>query len=221
MNKCNGCNVTVHAQHRHCPLCGVKLGQSGQSITVYPRYDNPTGKAVFTMQKLLIFLAIAASAISGFINIFTQTSFPWSAFVILSLFSIWLIVGTLRSKDINEGKKILNCYGVVFLLLVAIDAFSGFYKWSTTYVIPFLTIAVALVLTVLAMRSSKHFTQYLGCLIAVFFISLCPTAIYLFSLSTEAWSSLVAMLYCLLTVAGLWIFKGGSFKQEMKKRFYF
>ena len=221
MNKCNGCNVAVHAQHRHCPLCGANLGQSGQSITAYPQYDNPTGKAVFTMQKLLLFLAIAASAITGFINIFAQSSVPWSAFVFLSLFSTWLIADILRSKDITKGKKILNCYGVVFVLLIAIDALSGFNKWSTTYVIPFLTIAAALVFTILAMRNNKSFTQYLGCLLAVFFISLCPTAIYLFSLSTEAWSSLVAMLYCLLTVAGLWIFKGGSFKEEMKKRFYF
>ncbi len=223
MHRCDACKVLVHPQHGFCPLCGKRLGTPGESATAYPRYAADRSTAGFTLGRLVCFLLIAVSAICVFINIFTYRQAPslWSALVVLSLvFPVW-IVGVVRARKADAGRKILKSYGIVAAFVIGLDLFSGFAKWSTTYVLPFLTICVALVFTVLAVRSKKKFTQYLGNLLAVFFISLCPAIIYLFSLSTQAWSSLVALLYCLLTVAGLVIFMGESFREEIKKRFHF
>jgi putative effector of murein hydrolase LrgA (UPF0299 family) len=161
--------------------------------------------------------------ISVFINVFTiaQEPSPWSVVVVLSLVFPWRVISILRTRKANAGRKILNSYVIVSAFLVALDIYNGFVKWSTTYVIPFLTIFVAFVFTILAVRSAKKLSEYLGNMLAVFFISLCPAIIHMFSLSTQAWSSLVALLYCLLTVTGLVIFMGGSFKEEIKKRFHF
>ncbi len=223
MTNCVGCKVSVHPQHENCPLCERRLGAPGDSVTAYPQYASNGATAGFTAGRLLLFLVIAASAICVFVNIFTYSleSAPWSVVVTLSLVFPWRMIVILRTRKANAGRKILSSYLIASGFLVALDIYGGFMKWSTTYVIPFLTIFVAFVFTVLAARSERKLNEYLGNLLAVFFISLCPAIIYLFSLSTQAWSSLVALLYCLLTVAGLVIFMGGSFREELKKRFHF
>ncbi|HCC35554.1 MAG TPA: hypothetical protein DEQ02_07965 [Ruminococcaceae bacterium] len=223
MNRCERCGVNVHPQHAVCPLCGRLLGEPRDAETSYPRYAEIGDKAGFTLAKLLLFLMISVSAVSVFINIFTFSHAPslWSVIVLLSLVFVWRTIGFASSKKANAGMKILHSYAFTSAFLLGLDIFTGFGKWSTTYVIPFLTILVTFVYTILAVRSHKNFREYLGNLLAIFFISLCPVIIYLFSLSAQVWSCLVAILYCLLTVAGLAIFMGSSFKDELKKRFHF
>lgn len=235
MNKCNSCKVSVYPQHGVCPLCGKQLEKPIQSETSYPEYAinrNGVGFAGLTVKKLLLFSTIIASAVSVFINIFTLDKLDninkiddilklWSVIVCASLISLWLIIRIILEKKVSVGRKIIYDYGVVSAYLIVLDICSGFSKWSTTYVIPFLTVAVAVVFTSIAISNNKNFREYLGVLIAVFFISFCPIIIYVFSLSTQAWTSFVAILYCLLTMTGLIIFSGGSFKHEMKKRFHF
>jgi hypothetical protein len=215
--------VNIHPQHEDCPLCGHRLGVPVSSDTSYPRYGTAEHNAGFTRERLLFFLMITASAITIFINIFTydKVASPWSVFVMLSLVFSWRVIHIMQTKRANAGRKILSGYLIVSVFLVALDLFSGFLKWSTTYVIPFLTIFVALVFTILAVRGSKYLNEYLGNLLAIFFISLCPVIIYLFSLSTQAWASMVAILYCLLTVVGLLLFMGKDFREEIKKRFHY
>ena len=223
MNQCSICKVSVHPQHEACPLCGKRLGASGSSATSYPKYAFNEGDAGFTMTRLLFFLMIAACAITVFINIFTfdQKPTPWSAIVVLSFLFLWRIIVIVRTRKANAGRKILGGYAILSAFLIGLDIYSGFLKWSTTYVIPFLTVFVAFVFTVLAMRGKKTLREYMGYLLAVFFISLCPAITFLLSLSTQAWSSLVAILYCFLTVVALIIFMGGNFRGEIKKRFHY
>jgi hypothetical protein len=215
--------VDVHPQHENCPLCGRRLGAPVPSDTSYPCYGSAEHNVGFTVERFLLFLVITASAITIFINIFTydKAASPWSLVVMVSLVFSWRVIHIMQTKRANAGRKILNGYLIVSAFLVALDVFSGFLKWSTTYVIPFLTIFVALVLTILAVRGKKYLNEYLGNLLAIFFISLCPVIIYLFSLSTQAWTSMVAILYCLLTVVGLLLFMGKDFRKEIKKRFHY
>ena len=225
-NKCNSCKVSVYPQHTVCPLCGKKLTppvQSLQSETLYPKYAVSRGYAGFTIEKLLLFATILASAVSIFINIFTldEKLTLWSVIVSATLVSLWLVIHIILQKRVSVGRKIIYDYGVVSVYLIVLDIYSGFSKWSTTYVIPFLTVAVAVVFTSIAVSNNKNFREYLGVLIAVFFISFCPIIIFVFSLSKQAWTSFVAVLYCLLTMTGLIIFAGENFKQEIKKRFHF
>jgi hypothetical protein len=223
VNQCDKCKVSVHPQHENCPLCGHRLGEPVSSDTSYPCYGTAEHNAGFTRERLLLFLMITASAITIFINIFTydKAASPWSVVVTLSLVFSWRVIHIMQTKRANAGRKIINGYLIVSAFLVALDLFSGFLKWSTTYVIPFLTIFIALVFTILAVRGSKYLNEYLGNLLAIFFISLCPVIIYLFSLSTQAWASMVAILYCLLTVVGLLLFMGKDFRKEIKKRFHY
>jgi len=223
VNKCVSCKVSVYPQHCNCPLCGKSFDASAQSETSYPQYIFNRDKYGFTINKLLLFISIVVCAISIFINAFTldKNLAPWSEIVCASVITLWLIIRNAFEKRNGFGKKVLYVYGIVSLFLIVLDIYSGFYKWSTTYAVPFMTVAVAFIFTVMAVINRINYIEYLGVLIALFFVSFCPVIIFLFSLATQMWTSFIAILYCLLTIIGLIIFSGRSFKQELKKRFHF
>ena len=223
MNKCISCGVKIHSQHSNCPICGKSLGQPVPSDTSYPRYMQCNDRDRFIIKKLFLFIAIVVCAISIFINLFTldKALTLWSVVVSVSLISLWLIIYVTFENRFGVGRKILYNYAIIAAFLIVLDIFAGFSKWSTTYVIPFLTVAVAIVFTIMAASNKNNYRDYLGVLIAIFFVSLCPIIIFIFSFSTQAWTSFIAILYCLLTVLGLIIFSGRNFKQEIKKRFHY
>jgi len=222
MTRCNSCKVNVYSQHRECPLCGKLLSVPMQSETSYPQYEKSYDKDGFTVKRLFLYITIVACALSVFINAFTldQALTFWSAIVIVSSISLWLIIYTYYKKSYSAGKKMLYIYAIISALLVALDIYSGFYKWSTTYVLPFLTVAVAFIFTAMAVENKNNYKEYLGFLIVIFFVSFVPIIIFVFSFTTQAWTSFVAILYCLLAIIGLFIFSGSKFKQELKKRFH-
>lgn len=232
MRKCGTCHVTVHPQHENCPLCGRRLAApdaSGSIVsdrnggTVYPAYSFDAEDARFSVKKLVLFLVIVVSAVSVFINIMTLDKAPvfWSAAVAASLAFLWCFMALVWAKTMGIGRKLIYIYGLIAVYLIVIDVFAGFTQWSTTYVLPFLTIAVVIVLTCIALSSNAKFNEYMGALLSIFFISLCPILIFLLSLSALAWTSFAAALYCLLTAIGLFIFKGRRFRREALKRLHF
>ena len=223
MNECKRCKALVYPQHGGCPLCGKPLGEPAQSETSYPKYAGDAAGDGFTVKRLFLFASIVACALSVFINMFTLDAALnfWSVVVVLSLTGVWLIIFSVNQKNAASAMKILRVYGIISVYLVALDIYIGFFKWSVTYVIPFLTIATAMIFTAMAIGNKKNYREYLGYLIAIFFISFIPIVIFVFSIAAQAWTSFTAMLYCLLTIAGLIIFSGGKFKHEIKKRFHY
>lgn len=221
---CKSCNVTVHGQHSACPLCGRRLeGEPSASYTAYPIYSYPKGKKGFTIRNILLFLTIVACAVSLYINLFTLDDFVefWAGTVTCSLLSCWMLANTIYSDRMSVGKKMLAAYGIVFILVFIIDLFSGFHKWSCTYVIPFMTGALTISYTGLALSGKKRYRDYLGYLIANFFISFVPLLLFLFGFSTRIWTSALSVFCSLITSIGLFIFSDERFKSELKKRFHF
>lgn len=221
---CNACKVTVHAQHVFCPLCGRKIsGNTSESHTAYPIYNYPKGKRGFTLKNILLFTTIVACAISIYVNLFTLDAYVefWSGTVTCSIVAFWLLITTLYSDRMSLGKKTLMVYVILSILLFIIDLFSGFNKWSSTYVIPFMTGALTLFYTGLALSGKKRYRDYLGYLIANFFISFIPFILFLFGFSTRIWTSALSVFCSLLTSVALFIFSDERFKSEIKKRFHF
>lgn len=222
MNKCVDCKVEIFSNHAMCPLCGRHMENVQQCDIQYPKYTQPTERKNFLVKKCFLFLSLSIIILCIFINFFTYKVSPtlWSLIVGSSIAFIWTMIRSLASKRISVGGKILIQFTSTSVLIVVIDVCAGFTQWSTTYVIPFLIITVTLMYTILAVRSKKSFREYFGYLLTIFFISFCPFFIYIFSLSTQAWSSLVAVLYCLVTAIALLIFIDDDLKEELKKRFH-
>lgn len=222
MTRCKHCNVIVDNQHRQCPLCSLALENGGQSITQYPNYQKIYYQMNnFTVTKIFLFLTISAIIILLTINLLTiqQYAYLWSLIPITCLIYVWITVKKVILSKANLGSKILIQFFSISVLLLVIDVYTGFSKWSTTYIIPFLSIAMTLLLSIFAAQKS-HWQEYMGYLLATFFINLSSFILLLFHLSNEIWTSVTAIVYTLLTVIGLIIFSNRKFKEEMKRRFH-
>ncbi len=220
MNRCHKCCADLYQEK--CPLCGSRLGEPLKSVIDYPQYGFYNHKKKEFIKKLILFLTISTILITVYINAVTFSSSGgiWSLTVCASLGLVIYSFNIVKSKKIYIGGKIFRLFFAVSLFIVFLDVVNGFLKWSTTYVVSFLTIVAALLFTVLAFIKKNNIKEYFGYILAIAFLSLCPIMLYIFGLSDNLWSSLVATLACVIITIGLYIFTGRSFKEELKKRFH-
>jgi hypothetical protein len=223
MMVCPKCNVTVETGSR-CPLCHTPIAGNRESDVAYPDYSPlyADGRR-FTAIRLLFFLSIAAGVICTMINIltFNSQSKLWSAIVIVAMLPLWGAFLTIRSKAINTAGKTLLLYLCIVTAVFLIDICGEFQKWSTEYVIPFVTIAVIFYVTLLASVGKKKYREYLGYLIVTLLTSICPLILFIFSFSEVLWTSVTVLVYAVLTAIGLLIFADRDFRTEVRKRFYY
>lgn len=221
--KCNHCGVYVEPQHSQCPLCQKPMEAGSESDTLYPNYEwLYRDLKQFTLHKLFLFLTITMAIVSVLVNVFTLKSlnFLWSPIVAASLFYSWVTYRNTAFSRMNMGGKILIQFLSLSLLALVLDIFTGFSEWSTTYVMPFLSVAMTLLLTIMAVTRKKRYKVYMGYLIAAFFISLAPIFLFVFNVSMHIWTSVTAITFSVFTFLGMLIFSPRQFKTEMKKRFH-
>lgn len=237
---CANCGVWIEAGQARCPLCRSHgtarrtqetSAQSAETqvsavtrvANSYPDYAHTRHDArTVTPLRLLIFSSICVGAITLTVNLLTWQArgYLWSAFPILGLAAAWSFFAILHSRHLNLAARLLLLFISVSSIVVAVDAWSGFHRWSTTFVVPFLSIALVAVMTILAAAPRNSYSEYMGYLLATFIIAAATLLLSAFSLSTQLWPSVAALVYSLLTVVGLWMFSGQRFGAEMRRRFH-
>jgi len=223
MQRCDNCGLSVDNQHERCPLCAKPLGGRGESVLEYPPYARlyREEKAV-TPRKLTVFVTIAAIIIVGTINILTasENPRPWSIVVAACLlYAFMTLHGTILSRS-HFGRKVLEQFAALSILMVVFDLESGFSRWSLNYVLPVFSFTATLAITVAAIAKRSLWREYSGFLLAAFFASLLPGALYLIGLSSVAWTGALSAVYSLLSIVGLMVFSDRKLKDEVRKRFH-
>lgn len=173
--------------------------------------------------KIVLFITICLGVILTLTNIFTYEKYShlWSIFADIVMFSVWIILLVTFSKRILVGGKILIYFWILAVAFFLLDIFTGFNKWSTTYIIPFMTVAITFVITLVAIARRKLYKEYMGYLLMAIFTGICPILLFAFSLSDKLWTCIVAVVYSVLTLVGLLIFSDRSFRKEIIKRFHY
>jgi hypothetical protein len=207
-----------------CPLCFANIESDDKGDTKYPDYGGmyETIK-YFTVKKIFMFLGIAAGLIFLFLNIYLM-KYPhdlWPFVLIAAVLFCWGLYKSIKSKKLILAGKVLACYFLLSTFLLVIDLYSVFYKWSVAYVIPFLTIALIVLITIIVIEQKRSCKDYLGYLLATLFISIYPLFLCFLSLSKVVWPSFAALGYGLLTGIAFYIFMDKGFKVEIKKMFHF
>lgn len=225
--KCKNCQLSFYSRTNFCPLCGTEaedLAFDNQNdANFYPEYAEPKPSKLDVAKKILLFLTIAFSSIAIFINMFSLTieSSLWSLLLASCLFYAFVSFKIISSKKMHTGAIILVQLLLISALVIVIDIFSGFKKWSTTFVIPSLSFASSLVIVFIAIGKRSLYKEFSGYLLTSFLISIIPALLCLVNLSTHNWIGYASFLVSLLMLFGLYVFSEKDFKIEMKKRFHF
>ncbi len=224
MNRCNECNVDIYESEQRCPLCHSEIENALPNIKTavsYPNYREIT-KRRSQLRKLPVFISISASIICLYINAFTHAEggILWSIIVVTALIFANGVFYTTRSTARRFGAKVLINHILLSALVIIVDFTTGGQLWSTNYVFPFLTFATIIYLTVLAIRSKRHFSEYFGYILVVMLLGLVPIAIYLLGLADATWGVFLSAICCIIVVIALTTFFFNSLKQEIIKRFH-
>ncbi len=220
MKKCNNCNVAVYDSEELCPLCFESLGTQSETFVEYPKYKKLVSEKK-PLKNSPLFISVTSIIISIYINIFTHEagSILWS---IIATSAILFCLGMfyIISENMRLAQKMFYGYLLLSALLLTIDFSTGMLFWSTDFVFPFLTVAMLILYTILAVRSKRYFSEYFGFILAVTLISFLPIGTFLLGFNTNVWGAFVAVITCVVVAMGLYLFADKALKDEIKKRFH-
>ncbi|MEG2000137.1 MAG: DUF6320 domain-containing protein [Evtepia sp.] len=223
MTTCPKCHVAVHSQHTHCPLCQTPLSLCADSITAYPTYRYTAGEVLgMTWVRLFLCLTLAIAIIAGTTNALTYQMSPvlWSPILVVGLLYLWIFIRDTVLSINQVGRKILLNYVVLSIFMLTVDLCIGFTAWSVGYVIPLFGIVATQLMVAFAIRTRSFWQHDIGYLLIMFLISLIPTLLFVFRVSSVLWPCISAMVYSVVVILSFAVFSRKKFKGEMQKRFH-
>lgn len=162
MQKCSSCGVNLTGNRRCCPLCGHRLEgfdeSAGESYGIFPKV--PVRVSYPFILKITTFAALAVLLV---VNLLRYAFFPdLRAYVPLSLGTVcgWIAVnvGFRRRTDLPRG--ILEEGVLAVLLCLLWDRLTGWRGWSVDYVLPAVSLALAVFFCVMGIADRNRLTVY-------------------------------------------------------------
>lgn len=220
MRYCNNCKVTIQNELCRCPLCGDSLAERGGEFERdFPHH--PAAPAVKKWTRLLILLSVSLVAACVCIDILTAPSVHWSFIVAVGLVYLWLSLRFIKKSRRNIGLlALIQIFGISSLSFF-IDTATGYFQWSTNYVIPFVLISAAALMTFVILSRPRRFRDYILYQLGISALGIVVSVLLLFDNTTVLWTGVVGIAYSVLTIAGILIFTSRKTKHELRKRFHF
>lgn len=222
VNTCKYCNVYVDSNLIRCPLClRVISKDTAISDSLYPEYNmNEDAHKSHSKRRLFLFLSISISGLCFLLNLLTWSGQPWSLYIIVSILYAWILVGnTILSKSHTGVRILLQLVGISFVVLI-FDIISGNLNWALNFVIPLLTIAAILLITINVHVKRMLWREYLLYQFIMILIGLVPIVLFLFGVIDVLWPSAAAVFSAVITFISMMIFSDKEFKNELAKRFH-
>ena len=221
MNHCKDCEINT--KEATCPLCHKLLSTEDIKAEdrAYPIYDQRQYKMRALVTKLTIAGGILAVLICLLINMLVMPHFLWVFYVAVAVF--YLVVSlnhTILSASHLGGKIIAQVVSLTLLLLV-IDGVTGSMEWSVNYVVPFVIIAVIMLLTIIIITVRLKWTGYISFLLLMIALGFLPLILYFSGVATVLWPSVSAASFSAATFLAMLIIGNTSVMTQLGRRFHF
>ncbi|MEG0017792.1 MAG: DUF6320 domain-containing protein [Hydrogenoanaerobacterium sp.] len=220
MKYCKNCRVTIENELCLCPLCADELSEIDSNYEKdYPTYPAVTQTKKYT--KLLVVLSTVVVAVSVCIDILTSPNIHWSVIVAVGLAYLLLSIRFIRKSRRNLGLlALIQVFGISSLSFF-IDFATGYTRWSTNYVIPFVLISATALMTIVVFSRKRRFRDYILYQLGLALLCIGLSLFLLFDEATVEWTGAVGFIYSILTLMGIIIFSSRKMGHELKKRFHF
>lgn len=215
MKRCECCSLDINTLSNRCPICSSKLEGTGKDAII-PRTKR--SKLPIVM-KLILFVSIASCIICSYVNYIINGDFTWSTYVILGVFSNYLIL-YLIFKSRRDTLKLLIKYGFIVVLLLFIWFYFTKVYLLTNIIIPSFCIFELLLADVVACIIRKnHIRKYLKIIVSNILVSFIPLLLKIFNFTTYDLLIHVSIMVSIINLLGLIIFDFDDLKNELKKIF--
>lgn len=177
---CPSCGIEILTENGFCPLCGIHIKQQTAQFsnsaapgerTVACRYPVYKEKKPDTVKTILFFTTCVVSTVGLLINYltFTRDHFLWSLIVISTVFFIYKTVFIWTSRVYYIGSKLFTQFFWSAQLMIVIDMLTGLSFWSFSLVIPWFSVGITAILTIMAVCNRRNYQEYTGYMTAASF----------------------------------------------------
>jgi len=165
-------------------------------------------------------LSIAAGLICLLVNLLYWRGMLWSLIVITSILLLWETAGFMILSKKNIGWRLFAQMLATLIVLITVDAVTGWRAWSIGYLAPFVIIASSCAMTIILYIKRTKWREYMLFQFIIAINGFIPVLLYWCGLTDTLWPGAVGALYSLLSLVGMMIFFDKQFKNELKKRFH-
>jgi hypothetical protein len=221
MKHCKKCDIYVEENNGKCPLCFSNLTDSDgeNDLEGYPTLKEYSRKYNMIF-RLFLFLSITGSLICLLLNLMFWSGLLWSLIVITGLLLLWETIGLMILSKKNVGLKVIGQALVVLILMVTIDAVTGWKQWSIGIVAPIVILASTFAMTIVLYINRTKWREYMLFQFIITINGFIPVVLYWCRLTKFIWPGAFGALYSLITLTGMLIFANKQFKNELNKRFH-
>lgn len=222
MPHCNNCKLEIKTNKNICPLCLKELNNNDNNELIYEEY--PLYKNFYKEQnkvnvrKIVLLSALIAIITLIIVNISVSSKYDWAVISVISIAAAYFTYICFIAKSLYLRQKLLIEFFILLPLIIIIDIFSGFHKWSLNYAVPFLSMGLNTAMLIISLIDNKYFNEYVSYIISSSFISILMIIIPLFNF--VFWSSLSASASGIVIILIMLILFKNDFLTSIKKIFH-
>ncbi len=220
MSKCLKCNVYIADETDICPLCNQVLQEDDKKeANMYPDLRG-TSRKFRLLENIILFLSIVAAGIVVTVDYAVGGEINWSIVVILIL-----IYGNVVLRHAIMGKsgyifKTISMVVFTIVLLIVIDALTGYKGWALNYVYPSLILLMDLGIAVLMIANHRNWQSYMLSQILTSLLGLLAVIFVITGLVTYPYLAYISLAASVLLFLGTLIIGDQRARTELKRRFY-
>lgn len=218
MRWCYKCNVSVNTTSSRCPLCYSQL-EGNEDDAIFPYVPTVYIKHKLFI-KVLLFISFLSSIICTIVNYLISGKIGWAWFVIAGIMSFWVtfIIG-IKGRHHIIRMMFAEVIGILVGSVIW-DYLTGFYAWSITYVLPFLSIAYMSVLLFLGIFLKNIFRDYVVYIYLNFLIGIIPLYFVIKNMVTVEWPSMICVIFSIFALLFFAIFNYRQMRNELERRLH-
>ena len=224
MRYCEQCKIVILDDSEYCPLCHNVLSEKNEG-TLFPEKidyfpDIMAKKRRGALAKsILWFITVAFLAAAFLINNLQHIPALYLYIVTAGLIYASLAMEIVL-RDVNYLKKVfLFTFNAVILVLI-IDFYTGFHRWSVNFVLPGALCAIDIGLIILMIINSRNWQGYMMSQLLVIILGIIPLILIKLGIVTFPLVSETAFIASLLVFIGTLLIGGRTAREELKRRFH-
>ena len=219
MSKCNNCRIEILDETEYCPLCHSVLEKTEEMENTYPDIRMKS-KLILFLSNIYLFLAIATESILIGYSIYRGDGFLEAIITGAVLFYIYALIRYAIMGKSNIRWKILGVTMITVGLLIVIDYFIGFTKWSVNYVLPTGILVIDVWIIILMIVNRKNWQSYMMMQLFLVLMSVIAMILVAVKVIWFPYLAMGAMGASLFLFLGTLIIGDKRARTELKRRFH-
>ncbi len=217
MRECLACKARIGDSFSVCPICGLKQDNPDPQAAFYPK-ARKTGTLFFWRRLLAFFLWLGTLA-AVVVNLFVGGA-PWSVYVVLSAYTLWVWFLSLETAEISLIGRILSGSVAIGILLWGIEYLTKSGTWATEIVIPLVLFAGLLVSTVLYFSAFRRYRAQFLPMFGVALISLVAVILGTWGILPMRWPLVMLSAFSAAAILAVFFAFRKTVLAECKKKMH-